>query len=302
MREISSSKEFLSLAQMQKVKIIECPRDAMQGIRDWIPTVEKVKYLQSLLRCGFDTLDFGSFVSPKAIPQMKDTAEVLSKLDLSATQTKLLAIIANTRGAEDAVQYPEIDYLGYPFSISENFQMRNTHKTIAESLVTLQEILDLAHKNDKKVVAYLSMGFGNPYGDPWNVDIVGEWTEKLSAMGVEILSLSDTVGSSTPDIISYLFSNLIPKYPHIEFGAHLHTTPSAWYEKIDAAYKAGCRRFDGAIQGFGGCPMAKDELTGNMPTEKMLSYFTAEKVFSNTNPMSFESAYNEATKIFTKYH
>ncbi len=287
---------------MQKVKIIECPRDAMQGIRDWIPTVEKVKYLQSLLRCGFDTLDFGSFVSPKAIPQMKDTAEVLSKLDLSATQTKLLAIIANTRGAEDAVQYPEIDYLGYPFSISENFQMRNTHKTIAESLVTLQEILDLAHKNDKKVVAYLSMGFGNPYGDPWNVDIVGEWTEKLSAMGVEILSLSDTVGSSTPDIISYLFSNLIPKYPHIEFGAHLHTTPSAWYEKIDAAYKAGCRRFDGAIQGFGGCPMAKDELTGNMPTEKMLSYFTAEKVFSNTNPMSFESAYNEATKIFTKYH
>ena len=287
---------------MQKVKIIECPRDAMQGIRDWIPTVEKVKYLQSLLRCGFDTLDFGSFVSPKAIPQMKDTAEVLSKLDLSATQTKLLAIIANTRGAEDAVQYPEIDYLGYPFSISENFQMRNTHKTIAESLVTLQEILDLAHKNDKKVVAYLSMGFGNPYGDPWNVDIVGEWTEKLSAMGVEILSLSDTVGSSTPDIISYLFSNLILKYPHIEFGAHLHTTPSAWYEKIDAAYKAGCRRFDGAIQGFGGCPMAKDELTGNMPTERMLSYFTTEKVSSNISPMSFESAYNEATKIFTKYH
>ena len=274
----------------------------MQGIRDWIPTVEKVKYIQSLLRCGFDTIDFGSFVSPKAIPQMQDTAEVLSKLDLSATQSKLLAIIANLRGAEDAVIHPEIDYLGYPFSISENFQMRNTHKTIAESLVILQDILNLAHKNNKEVVAYLSMGFGNPYGDPWNVEIVGEWTEKLSAMGVKILSLSDTVGSSTPDIISYLFSNLIPRYPHIEFGAHLHTTPNAWHEKVDAAYKAGCRRFDGAIQGFGGCPMAKDELTGNMPTEKMLSYFTTNKISCNIKPMAFESAHNEATKIFTKYH
>lgn len=287
---------------MQQVKIIECPRDAMQGIKEWIPTEQKVKYIQSLLRCGFDTIDFGSFVSPKAIPQMQDTAEVLSKLDLSATKSKLLAIIANLRGAEDAVKHPEIDYLGYPFSISENFQMRNTHKTISESLVILQEILNLADKNNKEVVAYLSMGFGNPYGDPWNVEIVGEWTEKLSAMGVKILSLSDTVGSSTPDIISYLFSNLIPKYPHIEFGAHLHTTPKAWHEKVDAAYKAGCKRFDGAIQGFGGCPMAKDELTGNMPTEKMLSYFTAEKVSSNINPMSFESAHNEATKVFTKYH
>lgn len=287
---------------MQQVKIIECPRDAMQGIKDWIPTEKKVQYIQALLRCGFDTIDFGSFVSPKAIPQMKDTAEVLSKLDLSKTQSKLLAIIANTRGAEEAVVHPEIDYLGYPFSISENFQMRNTHKTIAESLVTLQEILDLANKNDKEVVAYLSMGFGNPYGDPWSVEIVGEWTERLSLMGVKILSLSDTVGSSTPEIISYLFSNLIPKYPNIEFGAHLHTTQIAWFEKIDAAYKSGCRRFDGAIQGFGGCPMAKDDLTGNMPTEKMLSYFTAKKVASNIAPMSFESAYNEATKIFTKYH
>ncbi len=287
---------------MQEVKIIECPRDAMQGIRDWIPTERKVQYIQSLLRCGFDTIDFGSFVSPKAIPQMQDTTEVLSKLDLSKTKSKLLAIIANERGAEDAVKHPEIDYLGYPFSISENFQMRNTHKTIAESLVILQEILNLAHKNDKEVVAYLSMGFGNPYGDPWNVDIVGEWTEKLASMGVKILSLSDTVGSSTPDIITYLFSHLIPKYPNIEFGAHLHTTPTAWFEKVDAAYNAGCRRFDGAIQGFGGCPMAKDELTGNMPTEKMLSYFTTKKVASHVNPMSFESAYNEATKIFTKYH
>ena len=287
---------------MQEVKIIECPRDAMQGIKEWIPTELKVKYIQSLLRCGFDTIDFGSFVSPKAIPQMQDTAAVLSQLDLSATNSKLLAIIANLRGAEDAVKHPEIQYLGYPFSISENFQMRNTHKTIEESIVLLGEILNIADKNNKEVVAYLSMGFGNPYGDPWNVEIVGEWTEKLSAMGVKILSLSDTVGSSTPEIISYLFSNLIPNYPHIEFGAHLHTTPNAWHEKISSAFEAGCRRFDGAIQGFGGCPMAKDELTGNMPTEKMLSYFTTEKISSNINPMSFESAYNEATKVFTKYH
>mgnify|MGYP003146613333 FL=1 len=287
---------------MQKVKIIECPRDAMQGIKDWIPTESKVQYIQSLLRCGFDTIDFGSFVSPKAIPQMQDTADVLAQLDLSNTQSKLLAIVANVRGAEAAVQHDQIQYLGYPFSISENFQMRNTHKTIDQSLLILKEILRLAEANNKEVVAYLSMGFGNPYGDPWNVDIVGEWTERLSAMGVKILSLSDTVGTSTPDIIDYLFSNLIKKYSHIEFGAHLHTTPTAWHEKIDAAYKAGCRRFDGAIQGFGGCPMAKDELTGNMPTEKMLSYFTAEKVDSNINPMSFESAHNEATKIFSKYH
>lgn len=287
---------------MQKVKIIECPRDAMQGIKDWIPTEKKVQYIQSLLRCGFDTIDFGSFVSPKAIPQMKDTAEVLAQLDLSKTESKLLAIVANVRGAQAAVMHPEIQYLGYPFSISENFQMRNTHKTIDESIVILQEILDLAAANDKEVVTYLSMGFGNPYGDPWNVDIVGNWAEKLSKMGVKILSLSDTVGTSTPEIITYLFSNLIPKHPDMEFGAHLHTTPTAWHEKVEAAYEAGCRRFDGAIQGFGGCPMAKDELTGNMPTEKMLSYFTAEKVDNNINPMSFESAHNEATKIFTKYH
>ena len=287
---------------MEHVKIIECPRDAMQGIKSFIPTQTKVDYIQSLLRVGFDTIDFGSFVSPKAIPQMVDTAEVLSKLDLSKTRSKLLAIIANTQGAESASKHKEIQYLGYPFSISENFQMRNTHKTIAESLVTLQEILDIANASDKEVVAYLSMGFGNPYGDPWNVEIVGEWTEKLSNMGVKILSLSDTVGSSTPEVIDYLFSNLIPKYKHIEFGAHLHTTPDKWFEKVDAAYKAGCRRFDGAIQGFGGCPMAKDDLTGNMPTEKMLSYFTSEKASTETSPMSFESAYNEATKIFTVYH
>ncbi|MEY8868119.1 hydroxymethylglutaryl-CoA lyase [Flavobacteriaceae bacterium 144Ye] len=283
------------------VKIIECPRDAMQGIKAFIPTEKKVQYIQSLLRVGFDTIDFGSFVSPKAIPQMVDTAEVLSQLDLSKTTSKLLAIIANTRGANDASQHKEINYLGYPFSISENFQMRNTHKTIAESVVTLNEILEIADKSNKEVVVYISMGFGNPYGDPWNVDIVGEWTEKLAAMGVKILSLSDTVGTSNPESIDYLFSNLIPKYPDVEFGAHLHTTPTTWFEKVDAAYKAGCRRFDGAIQGFGGCPMAKDELTGNMPTEKLLSYFTSQKS-SDLNAMSFESAYNEATKIFNFYH
>ncbi len=286
----------------EKVKIIECPRDAMQGIKEFIPTEKKVQYIQSLLRCGFDTIDFGSFVSPKAIPQMVDTAEVLSRLDLSHTESKLLAIIANVRGANDAAQHEAIDYLGYPFSISENFQMRNTHKTIAESVETLKAILDIAGNANKEVVAYLSMGFGNPYGDPWNVDIVGEWTEKLNKMGVKILSLSDTVGTSTPEIIDYLYSNLIPKYPDIEFGAHLHTTPTTWHEKVDAAYKAGCRRFDGAIQGFGGCPMAKDELTGNMPTERMISYFTTVQADTNIRTLSFESSHNEASKIFSVYH
>lgn len=287
---------------MKAVKIIECPRDAMQGIKMYIPTEKKVQYIESLLRVGFDTIDFGSFVSAKAIPQMQDTVEVLERLDLTRTESKLLAIIANTRGAEMAAIHKEIKYLGFPFSISENFQMRNTHKTIAESLVTLSEILEIAAKYDKEVVAYLSMGFGNPYGDPWDVDIVGEWTEKLSKMGVTILSLSDTIGSSTPEKIDYLFSNLIKAYPAIEFGAHLHTTPDSWFEKIDAAYKAGCLRFDGAIKGYGGCPMAKDDLTGNMPTEKMLSYFTANKIETNLSAMSFESAYNEALKIFNFYH
>ncbi len=286
---------------MSKIKIIECPRDAMQGIKDFIPTASKVRYIQSLLSVGFDTIDFGSFVSPKAIPQMADTAEVFSKLNLTNTKSKLLAIIANTRGAEDASQYGAIDYLGFPFSISENFQMRNTHKTIAQSVVTLNEILKIADSSNKEVVVYISMGFGNPYGDPWNVDIVGDWTERLSKMGIKILSLSDTIGSSNPDNINYLFSHLIPKYPNIEFGAHLHTTPSTWFEKVDAAYKAGCRRFDGAIQGFGGCPMAKDELTGNMPTEKLLTYFESIQNL-DLNLHNFDSAFREASKIFTEYH
>lgn len=287
---------------MGVIKIIECPRDAMQGIKQYIPTSRKIAYIQSLLRVGFDTIDFGSFVSPTAIPQMKDTAEVLSALDLSNTESKLLAIIANIQGAITASHYQSIHYLGFPFSISENFQMRNTHKTIAESLEILQEILEIAKKANKEVVVYLSMGFGNPYGDPWNVQIVGEWVEKLSKMGVKILSLSDTVGSSTPDVIQYLFSHLIPKYPNIEFGAHLHTTPDKWFEKIDAAYNAGCRRFDGVIQGFGGCPMATDVLTGNMPTEKLLSYFNSKKENTNLRAMSFESAYNEVSSLFGSLH
>ena len=284
---------------MNKVKIIECPRDAMQGIKShFISTEAKANYINSLLKVGFDTIDFGSFVSSKAIPQMRDTTDVLARLDLTQTTSKLLAIVANVRGANDAAQFEEIDYLGYPFSISENFQMRNTHKTISQSIETLQEILSIATRSNKEVVAYLSMGFGNPYGDPWNVEIVSEWTEKLSNMGVNIISLSDTIGSSTPDVIKYLFSNLISNYPKIEFGAHLHTTPNSWYEKVDAAFNSGCKRFDGAIKGYGGCPMAKDELIGNMPTEKLISYFTAQKVFTGIKPMSFESAYNQALKTF----
>ncbi|MGB5323609.1 hydroxymethylglutaryl-CoA lyase [Lutimonas sp.] len=283
---------------MSQVKIIECPRDAMQGIKShFIPTKDKARYINALLKVGFDTIDFGSFVSPKAIPQMRDTAEVLSMLDLQATSSKLLAIVANVRGAAEACQFEEIDYLGFPFSISENFQMRNTGKTIAQSLLALEEIMDLAIKNNKEVVAYLSMGFGNPYGDPWNEEIVGQWTDVLAKLGVRILSLSDTIGVADGQTIAYLFKHLIPMYPKIEFGAHLHTHPNSWHEKVDAAYKEGCIRFDGAIKGFGGCPMEKDELTGNMPTEKLLSYFTTEKVATGINPLRFEVAYNETMKI-----
>ncbi|MGI9531057.1 hydroxymethylglutaryl-CoA lyase [Lutimonas sp.] len=284
---------------MSQVKIIECPRDAMQGIKShFIPSVEKARYINALLKVGFDTIDFGSFVSPKAIPQMRDTAEVLSLLDLDTTSSKLLAIVANVRGAEDACRFEQIQYLGFPFSISENFQMRNTGKTIAQSLVTLKGILELATIHKKEVVAYLSMGFGNPYGDPWNYDIVGNWTETLAKLGVKILSLSDTIGVADGKTIRYLFEHLIPMYPAIEFGAHMHTNPDSWHEKVSAAFDAGCHRFDGAIKGFGGCPMAKDELTGNMPTEKLLSFFTSRKVETGLNPLRFEVAYNEAMNVF----
>ncbi|OAV45859.1 hydroxymethylglutaryl-CoA lyase [Lewinella sp. 4G2] len=260
----------------------------MQGRHDFIPTAVKAAYLQQLLACGFDTLDFGSFVSPKAIPQMRDTAEVLGQLDLSVTDTKLLAIVANRRGATDALSHAEIDYLGYPFSISETFQLRNTNATLAESLDRVKQIQDMTLAAGKEMVLYISMGFGNPYGDPWNVDVVEEWVSRLAALDLKIFQLSDTVGVSSPENISYLFSNLIPRYPELEIGAHLHTTPSTWREKVEAATNSGCRRFDGAIRGFGGCPMAKDDLTGNMATENLLAYLG----FAETNVN--ESAFAEA--------
>ncbi len=256
----------------EPIKIVECPRDAMQGRHVFIPTAAKAAYLQRLLACGFDTLDFGSFVSPKAIPQMRDTAEVLAALDLSQTNTKLLAIVANRRGADDALRHPEIDYLGYPFSISETFQLRNTNATLEESLDRVKQIQEMVLAAGKQLVLYISMGFGNPYGDPWNVEVVEEWVGKLAALDINIFQLSDTVGVSSPASISYLFSSLIPRYAGLEIGAHLHTTPTSWHEKVEAAYGAGCRRFDGAIRGFGGCPMAKDDLTGNMATEHLLEY------------------------------
>ena len=252
---------------------MECPRDAMQGLHDFIPTDTKVKYINQLLRVGFDTIDVGSFVNPKAIPQMRDTAEVLAKLDLSVGSTKLLAIVANQRGAEQACQFSEIQYLGYPFSISETFQIRNTNATIAESIERTKDIQELCVQHGKEMVIYISMGFGNPYGDPWNVDIVHEWINQLVPLGIRIFSLSDTIGCSNPQNIAYLFSNLIPAYPDIEFGAHLHTQPHNWREKIQSAWESGCRRYDWAIKGYGGCPMAKDDLTGNMATENMIYYF-----------------------------
>ena len=280
------------------LKIIECPRDAMQGLKTFIPTEQKVRYIQSLLDVGFDTIDFGSFVSPKAIPQMRDTAQVVEALDLSQTNSKLLAIVANLRGAQDAVQFKQIDYLGYPFSLSEIFQMRNTSKTIEQSYDLLKEIMNLAHQYDKKVNVYFSMGFGNPYGDPWNEEIVEEWVLKVRDLGVRLISLSDTVGSADAKTIKRIFSYLIPKYPDVEFGAHLHTHPKSWYDKVDAAFVSGCRRFDSAIKGFGGCPMAKDELVGNLPTEKLLTYFAQNKIQNPINTTAFENAYNEAQRVF----
>lgn len=277
---------------------MECPRDAMQGIHEFIPTEKKINYINSLLSVGFDTIDFGSFVSPKAIPQMRDTAEVLNGLHLDQTTSKLLGIVANQRGAEDAVQFDEITYLGYPFSISEVFQMRNTNKTIAESEALVADLVNICDKHNKELVVYISMGFGNPYNEPWNVEIVEKWSRRLAEMGVKILSLSDTIGTSNPDSINYLFSNLIPALPEVEFGAHLHTTPTSWYEKVEAAFNSGCRRFDGAIKGYGGCPMAADDLVGNMPMEKLLTFAQEKKVSGGINMLAFESAYNKALQTF----
>lgn len=255
------------------VKLIECPRDAMQGWHDFIPTKVKVEYINQLLRAGFDTLDFGSFVSPKAIPQLSDTAEVLDGLDLDGISTDLLAIVANVRGANEAASFPQIAYIGFPFSVSEEFQKRNTNSTIEESLVRVEELLEVCAAKNKEAVVYLSMGFGNPYGDPWSPEIVIHWARRLAGMGVRILALADTVGVSTPENIRRLFSNLIPELPGVELGAHLHSHPATWREKVEAAYESGCRRFDSAFKGIGGCPMADDKLVGNLATEELIGYF-----------------------------
>ena len=286
---------------METPKIIECSRDAMQGIRSFIPTTKKVNYLQFLLQVGFHSLDFGSFVSSRSVPQMRDTADVLNQLDLSDTKTKLLAIVANLRGAETALKFEQIQYIGFPFSISENFQMRNTHKTILESQNVLEKIKELTDKLNKTLVVYLSMGFGYPYGDPWSVNVVLQWVERLAMMEIEIISLSDTIGQAVPLDISNLFSLLIPAFPAIEFGAHFHTHPNSGYEKISAAFDSGCRRFDGAILGIGGCPMAGNSLIGNFPTEKLLTFFSSRDINTGINITVFESSIRKSHNLFSTY-
>ena len=281
----------------KKIKIVECPRDAMQGWEPWIPTELKIKYLNSLLSIGFDTLDFGSFVSAKAIPQLRDTKEVLAGLDLSRTTTKLLAIVANVRGAEEASLYKEIQFLGFPFSISEEFQRRNTNSTIEESLERVREIQNICKSSDKQLVIYISMGFGNPYGEPWNKDIVIHWVKKLASEGIRIIALSDTVGVSTKENISYLFSHLIPEFPEVEFGAHLHSDATSWLEKVDAARQSGCLRFDSALKGIGGCPMANNDLVGNLATENLVSYFVGISAL-NLNAEGWERSFDIANEIF----
>lgn len=284
---------------MEKLKIIECPRDAMQGIKSFIPTTTKIKYINQLLKVGFDTVDFGSFVSPKAIPQMRDTAEVLEQLELDKTSSKLLAIVANERGAQDASSFEEINYLGYPFSVSETFQQRNTNASIEDSVNRLDKIVSIAANKNKELVVYLSMGFGNPYGDEWSPEIVISWAEKLNdRFGIKIVALSDTIGVAEPGIITSLFNTLIPGLPSVEFGAHLHTTPDTYHEKVKAAYDAGCRRFDGALKGFGGCPMAKDDLTGNMPTEKMIDWFSEHHIETGLNKTALENALQQSNYVF----
>ncbi|WP_082489073.1 hydroxymethylglutaryl-CoA lyase [Dyadobacter sp. Leaf189] len=272
------------------MKLIECPRDAWQGYHPFIPTQQKVEYLNQLLKVGFDTIDFGSFVSAKAMPQVSDTALLLDQLDTASSRSKLLAIVANERGAAEACGFKQIGYLGFPFSISETFQRRNTNATIADSVERVRNICELASRNEKEVVIYISMGFGNPYGDPWEPGIVMEWISKLSNLGVSIFSLSDTVGVASSEAITSLFSELIPHYPHLEFGAHFHTKPAEWREKIEAAFAAGCTRFDGALLGYGGCPMAQDELVGNMPTEKLVDFAIEKQSPLNLDFAALETA------------
>ena len=283
------------------MKLIECPRDAMQGLSEFIPTATKTAYLNALLAVGFDTLDFGSFVSPKAIPQLRDTAEVLAGLDLSQSRTELLAIVANRRGAETAVQHPEISYLGFPLSVSETFQRRNTNQSTTEALAEVAAMHELCDARGKTLVAYLSMGFGNPYGDAWSPAIVTDFTGQLARLGVRIVALSDTIGASTAATIGPLFSAMIPAFPGIEFGAHLHTTPTTWREKVSAAYAAGCRRFDGAIGGIGGCPMAADELTGNMATENLLAYLAEQGAATGPDMAAFGRAQAMTASVFPSH-
>lgn len=282
------------------VKLIECPRDAMQGIKTFIPTALKLEYLQQLLKVGFDIIDCGSFVSHKAIPQMADTHALIQQVDLSETNSALLTIVANERGVKDAVQYEKISYVGYPFSISETFQMRNTHATLEESVERVAKIQEYCVKHNKKLVVYISMGFGNPYGDPWNAELVMHWVDQLVDMGIGIFALSDTIGVANKNSIKYLFKNLIPSYPEIEFGAHLHTTRDSWEEKVAAAFEAGCLRFDGAIKGYGGCPMAKDDLTGNMPTECLVDFFQNKEEIPNINTAMFTKSMELSNSIFLK--
>ena len=283
---------------VNNIKLIECPRDAMQGWKIFIPTEKKIEYINSLLQVGFHTIDFGSFVSAKAIPQMADTKEVIKGLRLTAESSKLLAIIANERGAEDAVQFDEISYLGFPFSVSETFQQRNTNSSISESLKRVEAIQELCIKNKKQLVVYLSMGFGNPYGDAWSEEIVFQWAEKLVELEIQILSLADTVGLATAEQVEQITKHLIQKLPQTEVGVHLHSTSLNWKEKLEAAYKAGCKRFDGALKGIGGCPMANDELVGNMNTEKMIAYFE-EEITLHLNKEALQKSLQLAGEIFT---
>lgn len=280
------------------MKIIECPRDAMQGITKFIPTEKKIQYINNLIKVGFDTIDFGSFVSPKVIPQMKDTIEVLNNLDMEGSNTKLLAIIANTRGAIEALDYEEISYLGFPLSISETFQVRNTNKSIIEALNTIEEVQNLCLKKSRTLVIYISMGFGNPYGDPYDVSIVEQFVGILDKVGIKVISLADTIGVSEPESITYIFNKLKPAYPHIEFGAHLHSHPDKSKEKIEAAFNAGCHRLDGAIKGFGGCPMAEDEMVGNIATESIVNYFIENNIRLPLNYELFKESLQEAAYIF----
>lgn len=282
----------------RNIKLIECPRDAMQGLHDFIPTEQKIKYLNQLLKVGFDTIDAGSFVSPKAIPQMRDSAEVFENIDWQSSSSKLLAIIANLRGASDAVKFDHISYLGYPLSLSETFQQRNTKRSIATALEDLSEIQAVSVAHGKTLVVYLSMGFGNPYGDPYDASFVQDFVEKLNKIDVKIISLSDTIGVSNPENITWIFEQLIPQYSQIEFGAHLHSHPSSIWEKVEAAYSAGCRRFDGAIKGFGGCPMAEDDLVGNMVTEDMVAYFNNNNIKLGIDQEAFAEAQRIALEVF----